>query len=89
MINPIDLIKVDAAYSGKVVPLMDLHLLILGFIVTTLIAITGVGGGSLMAPALILGFGIVPPVAVGTDLIYAAVTKAGAVRIYARQKRVR
>jgi uncharacterized membrane protein YfcA len=38
---------------------------------------TGVGGGSLMTPLLILLFGIHPATAVGTDLLYAAATKAG------------
>lgn len=61
----------------------------LGFGVAALVAMTGVGGGSLMAPALILWAGITPPVAVGTDLIYAAVTKAGALWVYGRQGRVR
>ena len=41
---------------------------------------TGVGGGSLMTPVLILLFGIHPATAVGTDLLYAAATKtAGSV----------
>ncbi len=68
---------------------MNLNLVILGFGVAALVALTGVGGGSLMAPALILGCGIAPPIAVGTDLIYAAVTKAGALWVYGRQGRVR
>src|ERR1700731_4672378 len=38
---------------------------------------TGVGGGSLMTPLLILLFGVHPSTAVGTDLLYAAATKAG------------
>ena len=38
---------------------------------------TGVGGGSLMTPLLILLFGIHPATAVGTDLLYAAATKTG------------
>jgi uncharacterized membrane protein YfcA len=38
---------------------------------------TGVGGGSLMTPLLILLFGVHPATAVGTDLLYAAATKAG------------
>src|SRR6202166_771647 len=38
---------------------------------------TGVGGGSLMTPLLILLFGIHPSTAVGTDLLYASATKAG------------
>src|SRR5881397_466324 len=48
-----------------------------GFAVGTLVGMTGVGGGSLMTPLLILLFGIHPATAVGTDLIYAAVTKTG------------
>lgn len=51
-----------------------------GFLVGTLVGLTGVGGGSLMTPLLILVFGINPAAAVGTDLLYAAVTKtAGSV----------
>jgi uncharacterized membrane protein YfcA len=46
-----------------------------GFLVGVIIGLTGVGGGSLMTPLLVLGFGIQPASAVGTDLIYAAVTK--------------
>ena len=46
-----------------------------GFFVGALVGLTGVGGGSLMTPLLILLFGIHPATAVGTDLLYAAVTK--------------
>src|SRR5690349_16507379 len=46
-----------------------------GFCVGALVGMTGVGGGSLMTPLLILLFGIHPVTAVGTDLLYAAVTK--------------
>src|SRR6516165_11526135 len=42
-----------------------------------LVGMTGVGGGSLMTPLLILLFGIHPVSAVGTDLLYAAATKTG------------
>ncbi len=48
---------------------------IAGFAVGLLVGMTGVGGGSLMTPVLILLFGIHPATAVGTDLLYAAVTK--------------
>ena len=48
-----------------------------GFGVGLLVGMTGVGGGSLMTPVLILFFGIHPATAVGTDLLYAAATKAG------------
>jgi hypothetical protein len=48
-----------------------------GFGVGVLVGMTGVGGGSLMTPLLILLFGIHPSTAVGTDLLYAAATKTG------------
>jgi uncharacterized protein len=48
-----------------------------GFGVGLLVGMTGVGGGSLMTPLLILLFGIHPSTAVGTDLLYASATKAG------------
>jgi uncharacterized membrane protein YfcA len=48
-----------------------------GFAVGLLVGMTGVGGGSLMTPVLILLFGIHPATAVGTDLLYAAATKTG------------
>jgi len=51
-----------------------------GFGVGLLVGMTGVGGGSLMTPVLILLFGIHPATAVGTDLLYAAATQtAGSV----------
>lgn len=46
-----------------------------GFGVGLLVGLTGVGGGALMTPLLVLLFGIHPATAVGTDLLYAAVTK--------------
>ncbi|MEW6562577.1 MAG: sulfite exporter TauE/SafE family protein [Pseudomonadota bacterium] len=48
-----------------------------GFLVGFIVGITGVGGGSLMTPLLVLLFGISPATAVGTDLLYAALTKIG------------
>jgi uncharacterized membrane protein YfcA len=48
---------------------------IAGFFVGALVGLTGVGGGSLMTPLLVLVFGIAPTTAVGTDLLYAAATK--------------
>lgn len=48
-----------------------------GLGVGLLVGMTGVGGGSLMTPLLILLFGIHPTTAVGTDLLYAAATKTG------------
>src|ERR1700722_8884945 len=46
-----------------------------GFVVGVLVGMTGVGGGSLMTPLLILLFGLDARIAVGTDLLYAALTK--------------
>jgi len=46
-----------------------------GFVVGLLVGFTGVGGGSLMTPLLVLAFGIHPATAVGTDLLYAGLTK--------------
>jgi uncharacterized membrane protein YfcA len=54
------------------------HLYVIsGFGVGLLVGMTGVGGGSLMTPLLILLFGVHPAAAVGTDLLYAAATKTG------------
>jgi hypothetical protein len=47
-----------------------------GLVVGLLVGLTGVGGGSLMTPLLVLVFGIHPSTAVGTDLLYAAATKS-------------
>lgn len=57
---------------------MDAYLYTLsGFAVGAIVGLTGVGGGSLMTPLLVLLFGVHPATAVGTDLLYAALTKAG------------
>jgi len=48
---------------------------IAGVLVGILIGLTGVGGGSLMTPLLVLAFGFHPTTAVGTDLLYASATK--------------
>lgn len=54
---------------------MDPLIAVFGLCVGLLVGLTGVGGGSLMTPLLIIVFGIKPVTAVGTDLTYAAVTK--------------
>jgi uncharacterized membrane protein YfcA len=59
-----------------------------GFGVGLLVGITGVGGGSLMTPLMILFFGIHPVAAVGTDLIYACITKTGGSLVYAFNRTV-
>jgi uncharacterized membrane protein YfcA len=55
---------------------LDPVLISLGLLVGTLVGLTGVGGGSLLTPLLILVAGTRPVVAVGTDLAFAAITKA-------------
>jgi uncharacterized membrane protein YfcA len=54
---------------------MDPLLIFFGLGVGILVGLTGMGGGSLMTPLLILVFGVKPVTAIGTDLAYAAVTK--------------
>jgi uncharacterized membrane protein YfcA len=59
-----------------------------GFLVGVIVGLTGVGGGSLMTPLLVLLFGIHPATAVGTDLLQAAITKAGGTFVHSKKKRV-
>ena len=65
---------------------MDLSLLggyiVSGLLVGVLVGLTGVGGGSLMTPLLVFLFGFKPATAVGTDLLFAALTKTGGVWIH-------
>jgi uncharacterized membrane protein YfcA len=58
-----------------------------GLVVGFIVGMTGVGGGSLMTPIL-LWFGINPAAAVGTDLLYAAVTKAGGVWVHQKNRNI-
>lgn len=53
----------------------DLVTGVAGLLVGVVVGITGVGGGSLMTPILVLIFGIAPQTAIGTDLLFAALTK--------------
>lgn len=59
-----------------------------GFVVGAIVNLTGMGGGSLMTPLLILLFGVHPLTAVGTDLLYAAVTKSAGTAIHAKNGNV-
>jgi len=63
---------------------MDIGFIFSGFLVGLLVGLTGVGGGSLMTPILVLFFHIKPALAVGTDLLYASITKS--VGIFAHGK---
>ncbi|MEQ1531588.1 MAG: sulfite exporter TauE/SafE family protein [Methylococcales bacterium] len=61
---------------------MNLAYIVSGFSVGLLVGVTGVGGGSLMTPLLVFLFGFKPAVAVGTDLLFAAITKTGGVWVH-------
>jgi len=60
----------DLTWAAALLPLIAA-----GFAVGLLVGLTGVGGGALMTPLLISSFGVPPQVAVGTDLLYASITK--------------
>ncbi len=62
--------------------------IISGAFVGLVVGLTGIGGGSLMTPLLLM-FGIPPHVAVGTDLLYASITKASGVVTHHKQKTIR
>jgi uncharacterized membrane protein YfcA len=64
----------NAGCTGKRTP-VDPFIVLFGFGVGVLVGLTGMGGGSLMTPLLIVVFGIKPVTAVGTDLAYGAITK--------------
>jgi uncharacterized membrane protein YfcA len=66
-------------------PLYALSGLAVGF----LVGLTGVGGGSLMTPLLVLVFGIHPTTAVGTDLLYAAATKTVGTGVHGFKRTIR
>ena len=51
-------------------------IIVAAFLVGTIVGLTGMGGGALMTPLLILLFGVHPATAVGTDLLYASATKS-------------
>jgi uncharacterized membrane protein YfcA len=59
-----------------------------GFLVGMLVGMTGVGGGSLMTPILVLLFNFHPVTAVGTDLLYASVTKTVGTAVHGKRQTV-
>ncbi|UVJ45666.1 sulfite exporter TauE/SafE family protein [Pseudomonas sp. LS1212] len=61
--------------------------IVAGLVVGFIVGMTGVGGGSLMTPIL-LAFGINPATAVGTDLLYAAITKSGGVLVHKKNDNI-
>lgn len=54
---------------------IELQIVLFGLLVGVLIGLTGIGGGSLMTPLLIIVLGVSPVTAIGTDLAYGAITK--------------
>ena len=73
-------------YSPVLMENFSFAFVIAGFVVGLIVGLTGVGGGSLMTPLLIFGFGIKPALAVGTDLLFASGTKFGGLLNFARQR---
>ena len=67
---------------------MDYRISLVGLLIGFLIGLTGMGGGSLLAPILILFFRVPPVWAVGTDIAYSTVTKALGSIVHIRQKNV-
>lgn len=67
---------------------MEVYNGVAGLLVGIMVGITGVGGGALMTPILVLLFGIAPVTAVGTDLWFAAITKLFGGGIHIRRKAV-
>lgn len=67
---------------------MDYRFSLVGLLIGFLVGLTGMGGGSLLAPIMILFFSIPPVWAVGTDIAYSSVTKALGSVVHIRQKNV-
>lgn len=67
---------------------MDYRISLVGLLIGVLVGLTGMGGGSLLAPIMILVFRIPPVWAVGTDIAYSTVTKAVGSIVHIRQKNV-
>jgi len=67
---------------------MDWMYTLSGFLVGLIVGVTGVGGGSLMTPLLVMFFGVSPATAVGTDLLYASLTKSLGGWVHARRNTV-
>jgi uncharacterized protein len=67
---------------------LDYRISLVGLLIGFLVGLTGMGGGALLAPILILFFRIPPVWAVGTDIAYSTVTKAVGSIVHIRQKNV-
>lgn len=71
-------------FLGSISPLYIMS----GVLVGSLVGFTGVGGGSLMTPLLILVFGVHPSTAVGTDLLYASITKTAGSAVHGASRTI-
>src|SRR3984885_10317189 len=67
---------------------VDPRFMLSGFFVSLLIGQTGMGGGSLMTPLLVLFYGVHPAAAVGTDLLYASATKTAGTLVHGLNRTV-
>jgi uncharacterized membrane protein YfcA len=75
--------------QGRLAPMTDpLLYVVAGLFVGAMVGLTGVGGGSLMTPILVLIFGQSPAVAVGTDLVFSAATKLVATASFGYSRRI-
>src|SRR5690242_5298866 len=68
--------------------ILDYRISLVGLFIGFLVGLTGMGGGALLAPIMILLFRVPPVWAVGTDIAYSAVTKALGSVVHIRQKAV-
>jgi len=73
---------------GKDLSMIEFPYSIAGFAVGVIVGLTGVGGGALMTPLLVLGFGVAPVTAVGTDLLNAGFMKIGGAASHASKGHV-
>ena len=80
----------ESAFQGEfdIFPAFNPLYSLAGLVVGALVGLTGVGGGSLMTPILVLLFDFHPVTAVGTDLLYASVTKSVGTAVHGKQQTV-
>lgn len=68
--------------------MLDSFYVLAGALTGFVVGLTGVGGGALMTPILLLFFGVAPTTAIATDLWFAAITKIAAARIHGKAGQV-
>lgn len=77
-----------ATFGGPAISSFNPLYSLAGLLVGVLVGLTGVGGGSLMTPLLVILFGFHPATAVGTDLLFASVTKTVGTAVHGSRKTV-